>query len=152
MKFLIKCGNHVITLFFSFVSGKIFENFTLNPPKLDTGSPPSQPPTPPSTPLSPKSNSDLSNKYTSTSVPNIPNLTITHNSSPNTSIPQNFLSSTQKIPLNLGTKPKATYTNGLQSTEFSSYGDSDLVGRKREESNGATDRLEQKTGQGTRVS
>ncbi|XP_063923888.1 zinc finger protein castor homolog 1-like isoform X2 [Zophobas morio] len=105
----------------AFSTGKIFENFTLNPnpanSKVDGGSPPSQPPTPPSTPLSPKSAAD-SNKYTS-SIPNIPNLTITHNSSP--SIPQNFASVTQKTPLNLGVKPKTTYANGLQGEL--AYGD-----------------------------
>lgn len=119
---------------------------------MDAGSPPSQPPTPPSTPLSPKSNSDLSNKYTSTNVPNIPNLTITHNSSPNTGIPQNFMSSTQKTPLNLGTKPKATYTNGLHSSELPLYGDSSLVHIKKEENSSGNEPFEQKTGQGTRVS
>ncbi|XP_044261670.1 zinc finger protein castor homolog 1-like isoform X3 [Tribolium madens] len=95
----------------AFSTGKIFENFTLNPMKMDVGEPPSQPPTPPSTPLSPKSTTgDHSAKYTSTNIPNIPNLVITHNSSPN--IPQNF-STQQKTPLNLGVKPKTiTYANG----------------------------------------
>lgn len=109
----------------SLVPGKIFENFTLNPAKMDTGSPPSQPPTPPSTPLSPKSGVDTAAKYTSTSIPNIPNLVITHNSSPN--IPQNFATTQQKTPLNLGVKPKTTYTNGGEFN-FGEKGDEKVGG------------------------
>lgn len=127
------------------VAGKIFENFTLNPGgKVDGGSPPSQPPTPPSTPLSPKSAGDLSNKYTSTTIPNIPNLIITHNSSPN--IPQNF-STAQKTPLNLGLKPKTTYANGLQGGEYS-FADLEARGKVDDAKMGA----DQKGGQASRVS
>lgn len=102
--------------------GKIFENLTLNPLKNDTSSPPSQPPTPPSTPLSPKSG-DLPNNRTSSSsssstsshnIPSIPNVTITQASSQN--IPQNLSQknnhSATHHPLNLGKKPKISFTNG----------------------------------------
>ncbi|XP_068902508.1 zinc finger protein castor homolog 1-like isoform X3 [Tenebrio molitor] len=127
----------------AFSSGKIFENFTLNPGgKVDGGSPPSQPPTPPSTPLSPKSAGDLSNKYTSTTIPNIPNLIITHNSSPN--IPQNFATA-QKTPLNLGLKPKTTYANGLQGGEYS-FADLEARGKVDDAKMGA----DQKGGQASR--
>lgn len=96
---------------FSLITGKILENLSLGPPRTDQN-PPSQPPTPPSTPLSPKTN-EL-NKYTS-SIPTIPNLTITQTSSP--SIPQNLSRNVQKSPLNLGKKPivvrtDVPFTNG----------------------------------------
>ncbi|KAK9744592.1 hypothetical protein QE152_g7649 [Popillia japonica] len=115
------------------VLSKILENLSLGPPKQEP-SPPSQPPTPPSTPLSPKTN-EL-HKYTSTALPNIPNLTITHSSSP--CIPQQnqdsrqnqqcsssssssaLMQHHQKTPLNLGkkcTKSDAVtaYTNGTST-------------------------------------
>lgn len=100
-------GRRVGNVFFLLITGKILENLSLGHPRTDHN-PPSQPPTPPSTPLSPKTN-EL-NKYTS-SIPTIPNLTITQTSSP--SIPQNLSRNVQKSPLNLGKKPVVVpYTNG----------------------------------------
>lgn len=93
-----------------FVSGKILENLTLGPQRLET-SPPVQPPTPPSTPLSPKANEIP--KYTSC-VSFLPNITITQASSP--SIPQILNQNSQKGPLDLDMKkkksPPSLYTNG----------------------------------------
>ena len=111
------------------VVGKILENLTLGPPRIEpSNSPPSQPPTPPRTPLSPKTESPTLKKdqpqfqpkqpvglqVSATSSLNsfttreqvIPNITITQTS------PASLLQQQQKLPLNLGVK---TNNNGFGS-------------------------------------
>ncbi|XP_057665199.1 zinc finger protein castor homolog 1 isoform X1 [Diorhabda carinulata] len=86
----------------AFSTGKIFENFTLNPPPKKEGTPPSQPPTPPSTPLSPKS-SDNTQKLSN--IPTTPTLTYPTSQS-SQRLPQLTPITCQSTPLNLiGKKP-----------------------------------------------
>ncbi|XP_072386834.1 zinc finger protein castor homolog 1-like isoform X1 [Diabrotica undecimpunctata] len=95
----------------AFSSGKIFENFSLNPPVKKEGTPPSQPPTPPSTPLSPKSN-DTTPKLLN--IPFTPTPTLPHSQS-SQKIPQIPPITCQSTPLNLMGKKhqqQQPYTNG----------------------------------------
>lgn len=83
-------------------------------PRLEP-SPPSNPPTPPSTPLSPPNTTEKSMNIP-TSLPQLPNISITRAASPNSqNAPQNL--SARKTPLDLGKKPTvpsvSLYTNGV---------------------------------------
>lgn len=92
----------------SLVAGKILENLTLGPARQEQATPPSQPPTPPSTPLSPP-NSAEAQKHVPTTLPQLPNISITRAVSP--------IQRPQQGPLDLGAKKKkpstALYTNGI---------------------------------------
>lgn len=97
-----------------FVAGKILENLTLGLPRQDP-SPPSQPPTPPSTPLSPPTSSEsLKALHVPTSIPQLPNISITRAPSPGQNSPQNL--SSRKPSLETETKKNLSltlYTNGV---------------------------------------